>query len=77
MTPISSLILQEYDNGDEDFEDDVELPSGPPLAPGSIVKALYDYEPAEMSPNDEDGLVTPFPPVCMLKLAAQRRAAIS
>jgi hypothetical protein len=39
---------------DEDWDQSNEDgPRGPPLPKGTVVKALYDYEPDEMSPNEE------------------------
>lgn len=46
---------QDADRSTDEFDDnvdDVPLPEGPSLLPGSIVVALYEYEPMEMSPNE-------------------------
>lgn len=71
---VPNMDLEEngVDDGDYD-EEDVELPEGPPFPVGSIVKALYDYEPAEMSPND-DGLndELPFREGDFLKIISNR-----
>ena len=41
------------ENGEEEEEEEEELPQDAPYPPGTVVKALYDYEPTEMSPNQD------------------------